>query len=211
MENLFKLKKPIIAMLHLKALPGDPLYDEKKCMDYVLECAKKDLLALQEGGVNGIMFSNEFSFPYRRQMDFVTIGAMAYVIGILKNELKLPFGVDCISDALATIELAAAVDADFVRGTFSGVYVGDGGLYNNDFSLTYRRKRALHLDNLKMFYFLNPESENPDVFCVSAKSAGADVDLNLIKAVKAKLPKSLCFCNTGAKKETIAEILKYSG
>ena len=36
-------------------------------------------------------------------------------------------------------ELAAAVDADFVRGTFHGVYVGDGGFYNNDFSKLQRR------------------------------------------------------------------------
>ena len=41
------------------------------------------------------------------------------------------------------LELAAAVKAQFVRGTFCGVYVGDGGLYNNDFSSLLRRKAAL--------------------------------------------------------------------
>ena len=60
---------------------------------------------------------------------------------------------------LVWLELAAAVDAKFVRGTFCGVYVGDGGLYDNDFSALLRRKAALHLDELKMLYFINPESD----------------------------------------------------
>ncbi len=41
-------------------------------------------------------------------------------------------------------------------GTFCGVYVGDGGLYNNDFSSLLRRKAALPLEDLKMLYFINP-------------------------------------------------------
>ena len=57
------------------------------------------------------------------------------------------------------LELAAAVKANFVRGTFCGVYVGDGGFYNNDFSALLRRKAALPLDELKMLYFINPESD----------------------------------------------------
>ena len=99
----------------------------------VVEHARADLHALQDGGVDGIIFSNEFSLPYERHMSFVTPAAMARVIGELKSEICVPYGVDCISDGLAAIELAAAVDAKFIRGTFSGVYVGDGGLYNNDF------------------------------------------------------------------------------
>lgn len=65
---------------------------------------------------------------------------MAYVIGNLRSEIKVPYGVDAISDGRACLELAAAVKAQFVRGTFCGVYVGDGGLYNNDFSSLLRRK-----------------------------------------------------------------------
>ena len=60
-EELFKTKKPIIAMLHLNALPGDPLFVPEKGMTDVVEYAKKDLLALQAGGVDGVIFSNEFS------------------------------------------------------------------------------------------------------------------------------------------------------
>ena len=62
-QDMFGVEKPIIALLHLDALPGDPGY----CGDMktVTEHARKDLLALQDGGVDGILFANEFSLPYQ--------------------------------------------------------------------------------------------------------------------------------------------------
>ena len=149
-------------------------------------------------------------------------GLPARVIGELKSEIRVPYGVDCISDGQASIELAAAVDAKFIRGTFSGVYVGDGGFYNNDFSALLRRKAALHLDDLKMLYFINPESDrsmdtrplvdiakstifkaHPDGLCISANAAGQDVDDELIASVKSGAPDVVVLCNTGCRPDTI--------
>ncbi len=225
-EKLFKVKKPIIALLHMQALPGDPAYTRKNCMKDVVEKALKDLMALQNGGVDGILFSNEFSLPYQRKVDFVTPASMARVIGELMRDIRVPYGVDCISDGYATVELAAAVDAAFVRGTFSGVYVGDGGFYNNDFSKILRRKAALGLDELKMLYFLNPESDinldtrklpdiaksliakaKPDSFCISANAAGNEVADHLIADVKSVSEDVAVFCNTGCNQKNIAEKL----
>lgn len=228
-EELFKVKKPIIAMLHLKALPGDPDYKYGDTMEAVVDQARSDLYALQDGGVDGILFSNEFSLPYQRKMDLVTPAAMARVIGELMSEIRVPYGVDCISDGLASIELAAAVDAKFIRGTFCGVYVGDGGFYNNDISANLRRKAALHLDNLKMLYFLNPESDinldtrklssiakslifkaHPDGLCISASAAGQEVDSELIASVKSAAPDIVVLCNTGCRLDTIVKKLSES-
>lgn len=199
-EELFHVKKPIIAMLHLEPLPGDPLFSRGTNMQQIADLAKRDLEALQRGGVDGVLISNEFSLPYQRKVDTVTTAAMAFVLGQLCSEISVPYGVDCISDGDATIELAAAVDAGFVRGTFCGVYVGDGGLYNNDFSATLRRKAALGLEDLRMLYFLNPESDRnldtralgdiarslifkaaPDGLCISASAAGQEVDAPLAR------------------------------
>jgi hypothetical protein len=141
----------------------------------------------------------------------------------------VPYGVDCISDGAASLELAAAVDARFIRGTFCGVYVGDGGLYNNDFSTLLRRRAALHLDSLRMLYFINPESDrnldlrplgditqsvifkaSPDGLCVSACAAGQDVDRALMESVKSRAPNTVVICNTGCRIATVAEKLSYS-
>ena len=225
--KLFGVKKPIIAMLHLDPLPGDPRWRYGDTMESVVQHALTDLKALQDGGVDGILISNEFSLPYQRHMNFVTPAAMAYVVGRLREHIRVPFGVDCISDGEATIELAAAVGADFVRGTFCGVYVGDGGLYNNDFSALLRRKAALHLDNLKMLYFINPESDrnldtrpladiakstifkaHPDGLCISANAARQDVDDALIASVKEANPEVVVLCNTGCRPDIIVRKLR---
>ena len=225
--KLFGVEKPIIAMLHLDPLPGDPRWRYGDTMESVVQHALADLKALQDGGVDGILISNEFSLPYQRHMNFVTPAAMAYVVGRLREHIRVPFGVDCISDGEATIELAAAVGAAFVRGTFCGVYVGDGGFYNNDFSALLRRKAALHLDNLKMLYFINPESDrnldtrpladiakstifkaHPDGLCISANAAGQDVDDALITSVKEANPEVVVLCNTGCRPDTIVRKLR---
>lgn len=226
-NHMFRVEKPIIAMLHLDALPGDPAFRHGDSMDTVVAHARQDLDALLEGGVDGVLISNEFSLPYERHMRFVTPAAMARVIGELKPRLTVPFGVDCISDGMATIELAAAVGADFVRGTFCGCYVGDGGLYDNDFSQLLRRKAALHLDELRMFYFLNPESDRnldtrplpdiaksltfkaaPDALCISANAAGENVNTQLMESVRAVIHTDTAIvCNTGCRIDTIAEKL----
>ncbi len=228
-EEMFGVRKPIVAMLHLDPLPGDPRYSSDSSMEQAAAHARQDLLALQEGGVDGVLISNEFSLPYERKMDFVTPASMARIIGELMSDIRIPYGVDCISDGAATIELAAAVNARFVRGTFSGVYVGDGGFYNNDFSKLLRRKAALHLDDLKMLYFINPESDcsldtrsladiakstifkaHPDGLCISANAAGQDVDDALIKEVKDCAPETVVLCNTGCRTDTIEDKLKYA-
>ena len=227
-KTLFGVEKPIIAMLHLDPLPGDPRWHYGDSMETVIQHALQDLAALQNGGVDGILISNEFSLPYQRHMNFVTPAAMAYVAGRLREHIRVPFGVDCISDGEATIELAAAVGADFVRGTFCGVYVGDGGLYDNDFSALLRRKAALHLNNLKMLYFINPESDrnldtrpladiakstifkaHPDGLCISANAAGQDVDDELIRSVKEANPEVVVLCNTGCRPDTIVRKLRF--
>ena len=96
MEELFGVKKPIIAMCHLQPLPHDPYFDRDKGMDYVLDCARRDLRALQEGGVDGVMFSNEFSLPYLTEVEPITIASMGWIIGALRDEIKIPYGVNCL-------------------------------------------------------------------------------------------------------------------
>ena len=75
-QEMFGVEKPIIALLHLDALPGRPPATAA-AWDTVLEHARQDLVALQNGGVDGILFANEFSLPYQPVADVAVISAMA--------------------------------------------------------------------------------------------------------------------------------------
>lgn len=45
-KEVFATEKPIIAMCHLDALPGDPSYDPGKGLGWVIERARQNLRAL---------------------------------------------------------------------------------------------------------------------------------------------------------------------
>lgn len=49
LKELFGTEKPIIGLVHMRALPGDPFY-KGEGMDAVIAQAKADLEALQNGG-----------------------------------------------------------------------------------------------------------------------------------------------------------------
>ena len=200
-------------------------------MKQVVEHARHDLHALQEGagGVDGILFSNEFSLPYQCPVDPIAPAAMGRIIGELMSEITKPYGVDLESDPMAAIDLAAAVDAKFIRGTFTGAYAGDGGLNNTDIATTLRRKRELGLDDLRMLYFLNNESDEylverdvvdvaksmifcckPDVLCISGAYAGQQANTDWITRVRTAANGTPVFCNTGCRADNIKEKLAIS-
>src|SRR4051812_31776826 len=125
LDETFQVAKPVIAMCHLAALPGDPGFDTAGGMTAVVERARRELAALQDGGVDGVMFSNEFSLPYLTRTEPITAISMARVIGELLDDLSIPHGVNVLWDGIASIDLAMATGAKFVREIFTGVYASD--------------------------------------------------------------------------------------
>ena len=219
-------EKAIIAMCHLQAMPGDPGYDANKGMQHVVDCAAHDMLALQEGGVDAIMFSNEFSLPYLTKVRPETVAAMARVIGELRSSCKVPYGVNCLWDPYASIDLAAATDAVFIREVMSGVYGGDFGLWDTNCGDLTRHQRAICAGNVKKIFNIVPEGAQyicerdiqkvarstnfnckPDAIAVSGLTAGAAADFDVLKKVKEVLPDMVVLANTGCRPDTIGDIL----
>lgn len=221
-KNTFGTKKPIVAMCHFRALPGDPYYDADGGMQQIIDYARKDLLALQDGGVDAVMFSNEFSLPYLTKVRPETPIAMARIIGELYSEIKVPFGVNVLWDPIASIDLAAATGAKFIREIMSGVYASDFGLWNTNVGETARHKSAIGRKDLKMLFNIVPEAASylgnrnivdiarstvfnnrPDVLCVSGLTAGTETDTELLIRVKEAVPNTAVFANTGCSVDNI--------
>lgn len=225
-REVFKVNKPIIAMCHFLALPGDPDYDRAGGMKKVIERAKHDLEALQEGGVDAVMFSNEFSLPYLTSVKPETTAAMARIIGQLMGEISVPYGVDVLWDPMRTFDLAVAVEAKFVREIFTGVYASDFGLWNTNYGEVIRHKHNIGGENIKALFNIVPEAakyvadreiesiakstvfnNNPDALCVSGLTAGAATDTQILKRVKKVVPDTPVFVNTGVRMENVEEQL----
>ncbi len=229
LKDIIGTEKAIIAMCHLIALPGDPDYDKEKGMDYVVKMANKDLSSLQDGGVDAVMFSNEFSLPYLTDVKVETVSAMARIIGELRSNIKIPFGVNVLWDGMKTIDLAAATGASFVREIFSGVYASDFGLWNTNSGETVRHKYRIGAEEVKMIYNIVPEASRylaerdvleiakttvfnckPDAICVSGPTAGMEIDTRVIKVIKDALPDTVVLANTGVNVNNYKDNLQFA-
>jgi predicted TIM-barrel enzyme len=117
--------KVIIAMAHIGALPGWPLYDPDGGVSKLIEGVPKDIEALQADGVDAVMFGNENDRPYVLKAPPEGIAAMTAVIQAVKPHLKVPFGVNYLWNPLASIAIAAATGGSFVREIFTGLFASD--------------------------------------------------------------------------------------
>lgn len=224
----FKTKKPIVAMCHLDALPGDPYFNQQTGMKAVVEHAKQDMLALQNGGVDAILFSNEFSLPYLTAVRPETVAAMARVIGELIHSINVPYGVNVLWDPNRSLDLAVAVEASFVREIFTGVYGSDFGLWNTNVGETIRHRTSIGGQNIKLLFNIVPEAASylgnrdivsvakstvfnnrPDGLCVSGLTAGVETDSATLKLVSDAIAGKgvAVFANTGVRKENVKDQL----
>ena len=223
-QDIFPVPKPIIAMVHLRALPGDPDYDPDKGLDWVYDLARADLLALQQGGVDAVMFSNECSLPYLTQVEPITPITMAALIARLKPDLAVPFGVDVLWDPAASIDLAVATGAQFVREVFTGAYSSDFGVWNTNCGETIRHQAAIGGQDVRLFFNIVPEAAaylgnreiadiarstvfntRPDAICVSGLTAGQETSTQTLKIVKEAVPDTIVFANTGVHPGNLAD------
>lgn len=225
-NDTFTVDKPIIAMCHMRAMPGDPQYDPQKGLDWVYDMAHKDMLALLEGGVDAIMFSNEFSLPYLTAVEPITLASMAAVVGALKREISVPFGINVLWDPRGSIDVAMATGAQFVREIFTGVYASDFGLWNTNAGEVIRHQRAVHADHIRLLFNIVPEAavylgsreiadiarstvfnNQPDGLCVSGLTAGEETSTQTLQIVKDAVPNTAVFANTGVRVDNVAEQL----
>jgi len=226
LDEVFGVKKPVIAMLHLMALPGDPGFDTAGGMQAVVDRARRELDALQSGGVDAVMFSNEFSLPYLTKTEPLTAISMARIIGQLTPEITGPFGVNVLWDGIASIDLANATGAAFVREIFTGVYASDFGLWDTNVGQAARHRARTGAGDVKLLYNIVPESATylagrdiidltrttvfatkPDGLCVSGLTAGAATDTQVLSRVKSAAGDVPVFVNTGVRQDNAEEQL----
>ncbi|HDO1316708.1 BtpA/SgcQ family protein [Aeromonas veronii] len=226
LKDVIGTEKAVIAMCHLRALPGDPGFDAAKGMNWVIDRAYDDLTALQNGGVDAVMFSNEFSMPYLTKVKAETAVAMARIIGQLMTEVRVPYGVNVLWDPVASFDLAMAVDAKFIREIFTGAYASDFGVWNTNVGETIRHQHRIGAGKVKTLFNIVPESavymgrrdiysiakstvfnNRPDALCVSGLTAGSRTDSAMLKLVKDTVPNTVVLANTGVCLENVDEQL----
>jgi membrane complex biogenesis BtpA family protein len=152
---------------------------------------------------------------------------MTAVIATVKPEIRIPFGVNWLWDPSASVAIAAATGASFVREIFTGVFASDMGLWKPDAATALRLRRNLGRNDLKLLFNINAEfadsldrrpielrarsavfSSLADGILVSGALTGQGVNTSdlqrVAEALEGKVP---VFANTGVTLETVSGIL----
>jgi hypothetical protein len=225
LRDLFGVTKPVIAMVHLGALPGRPRHDKGAGLAPIVEAAARDVAVLQAAGVDGLLFCNEADLPYQLAVGQEAAAAMAAVIGQVRHEITRPFGVNMVWDPVASLAVARATGACFVREVFTGVHESDLGLMRPDFGAISSYRSAIGADSVALFANITPEFASAvsprgieqrarsaaylgiDAVLISGPITGTPTDTGQLTAAQKAIPHVPVLANTGVTAGTVAGIL----
>ena len=218
LKNLFGTAKPVIAMMHAGALPGRPRHDPAQNLEPIADALARDLDALQAAGVDGLLFCNEADLPYRLRTGPETAAAMAALVGELRARIHVPFGIDIVWDPAASLAVARATGACFVREVFTGVYESDLGLM--------KPATEANQQDVAVFANITPEFASPlghratkerarsavflgvDALLITGPITGLPTSLEELQTVKAAVPGTPVLASTGVTVGTIKRTLE---
>jgi membrane complex biogenesis BtpA family protein len=219
-------KRVVIAMAHIGALPGAPLYDADGGLDKLVEGVLADIEKLQAGGVDAIMFGNENDRPYVFKAAPEGIAAMSAIVQAVKPSLKVPFGVNYLWDPQASVAIGAVTGASFVREIFTGLFASDMGLWEPNCAAAARLRHNLGRDDMKLLFNINAEfahsldqrpielrarsavfSSLADAILVSGPLTGQPADQSHLRSVAETVKDVPVFANTGVNIDNVRDIL----
>jgi membrane complex biogenesis BtpA family protein len=220
----FGTTKPVIAMLHFPGLPGRPRHNRELGRAHLVEVVGRDLESLQMAGVDGVLFCNENDIPYQLQVGPEVPAAMAAVIGELRTSVRVPFGVNILWDAKASLALARATGASFIREVLTGVFESDLGVIAPSIGNLAGYRSAIGADDVAFFDNIAPEFSSAlgtrsiadrargarflgvDAILISGPAAGVPFAMSDLTMAKEAVPDLPVFANTGVSAERLAEI-----
>ena len=220
------IPKPLIAMAHVPALPGTPLYDAEAGLEGAIEDVRRDVAILVDVGFDAVLFCNENDRPYELDAGPDSAAFMTRVAVECRPE-GIPFGVDFLWDPKIALAAALGSGARFMREVTTGVWESDMGLWTTDAARTLRERRRLDGDALAIFMNVTPEFASPiggrpaaaiarstvvsslaDAILVSGPMAGAGPELGTVREVRDAVSEVVpVLLNTGAHVDTIQDFL----
>ncbi len=224
-----RVAKPLIAMAHVPALPGTPLYEDVGGLRAAIAHVREEVAVLVDAGFDAVLFCNENDRPYTLHADLAAAAAMTRVVVECVPE-DVPFGVDYLWDAECALAVAVATGASFMREVVAGSFESDMGTWSPDAAALLRRRRHLCAEDLAIFVNVTPEfasaigqrtatqfarsvvvSSLPDAVLVSGPMAGAEPSVSTLAEVRAAVATDVpVLINTGARADNITEFLQYA-
>ncbi|OHV62605.1 BtpA family membrane complex biogenesis protein [Mesorhizobium sp. LCM 4577] len=154
LEELFQVRKPIIGVIHLQALPGAPRYQGQPMRD-IYAAAVADARTLSAGGIDGIIIENASDMPFRRPENIgpETVAALTAACLEVRGAVDTPIGITCVANGVVpALAVAKAVGARWVRANqWVNAYVANEGFLNGPAPEAMRYRSAIGATDVRIF------------------------------------------------------------
>jgi membrane complex biogenesis BtpA family protein len=150
--TVFGNAKPVIAMIHVGALPGTPA--SRSTVREIVAQAVTEARVYRDGGVHGIAIENMHDVPYLRGSVGPEITAAMTAIALaVKDASGLPCGIQILAGAnREALAVAHAADLQFVRVEgYAFAHVADEGIIESSAASLLRYRRAIGAERVQVW------------------------------------------------------------
>lgn len=149
---MFSSARPVIAVVHARALPGTPAGGAKLCE--LEQIVRAECAIYRDAGAHGIILENMHDVPYLGGGVGPEItAAMTILARAVKDESRLPCGIQILAGANhEAVAVAHAAELQFVRVEgFAFAHVADEGIIQSSAASLLRFRRHIGADQVQVW------------------------------------------------------------
>ncbi len=168
--SIFGGSKALIAMIHVRALPGTPRYEGN--FNHVLQKATEEAKRYADAGLQAVMIENMHDRPYVKYSPGPEITAALAVIGHeIKQKTGLITGIQILAAAnKQALAVALAAGLDFIRAEgFVFGHLADEGYIEANAGNLLRYRKQIQAEHIAVFTDIKKKH--------SAHAISADTDI----------------------------------
>jgi uncharacterized protein len=172
LTSLFAQPKPVIAMIHIAALPGTPANSLSAAE--IVALAEREARLYRAAGVDGLGIENMHDLPYLRGgVGPEIVAAMTLCGQAVKAASGLPVGIQVLAGAnLEAMAVAHAAGLDFIRAEgYVFAHVADEGIIESSAAKLLRYRKLIGAERVQVWTDVKKKH--------SAHAITADVSLGL--------------------------------
>ncbi len=221
------IKRPVIGMLHLSALPGAPRC--RSDLSAIRAHVLRDAEALAEGGVHGLLLENFGDTPfYPGRVPASVVAQMTELAGTVRRRYpEVPLGINVLrNDGRSALAIAHAVGGQFIRvNVLCGARVTDQGIIQGSAHDLLRDRAALQAEHIKILADVDVKHSSPlgpprpieeevadtlqrggaDAIIVSGGATGRPADVAELRRAKAAAGEAPVLVGSGITPETVPQ------
>lgn len=151
-QNIFRTPRPLIGMVHVRALPGTPR--GRLSVPEIATIAAEDARRIARAGFDAVLVENMHDLPYlKRTVGPEIVAAMTVVVAAVREAVACPVGIQVLAGAnREALAVALATGARFIRAEgFVFAHVADEGLIDADAAELLRYRRAIGAEGVQVF------------------------------------------------------------